>query len=280
MPPDSSSSDVTTPTDDDWHGIDDKIERRRRQNRVNQRAWRLRHKQHPQRDGLPSRSPSVNEPSALIPFVPPNHTHDGSSCSRPECFLISPETETLLERFESIAYTSYILGSPQADHLLTLVRGNIFRALFHNLSVLGLSKEWMNEDALSPLASDSQSHLVRDLAMLPVSLQPTVLQRSVEHHPWLDLFPLPRMRDNMIELGDALDEYQLCEDLMGFWNTHQNDSMLVVWGDPWDPRNWEVTEQFLRKWSWLIKGCPELIWSTNYWRHQRGEKRIAFRGYE
>lgn len=40
MPPESSSSDVTSPTDDDWHGIDDKIERRRRQNRVNQRAWR------------------------------------------------------------------------------------------------------------------------------------------------------------------------------------------------------------------------------------------------
>lgn len=239
----------------------------------------LRHKQNPLHDGLPSPSPSANE-SALLPFVPPNHTHDGSSCSRPECFLISSETETLLKKFESTAYTSYIIGSPQADHLLTLVRGNIFRALFHNLSVLGLSKEWMNEDALSPLASDSESHLVRDLAMLPVSLQPTALQRSVEHHPWLDLFPLPRMRDNMIKLGDALDEYQLCEDLMGFWNTQQKDSMLVVWGDPWDPRNWEVTEQFLRKWSWLIKGCPELIWSTNYWRRQRGEKRIAHRGYE
>lgn len=44
---------------------------------------------------------------------------------------------------------------------------------------------------------------------LPVSLMPTLLQEQVPHPGWVDLFPSPRLRDNLIL---ALQEYDIDED--------------------------------------------------------------------
>jgi hypothetical protein len=38
--------------------------------------------------------------------------------------------------------------------------------------------------------------------------------RTVLNHPWLDFFPFPKMRDNLIEAGDDWDDEQLCHDIM------------------------------------------------------------------
>lgn len=32
------------------------------------------------------------------------------------------------------------------------------------------------------------------------------------------------------------------------------DMGIVVWCDPWLPQNWEVSELFVQKWSWVIEG--------------------------
>ncbi|KAL4983748.1 hypothetical protein BDW68DRAFT_194139 [Aspergillus falconensis] len=45
---------------------------------------------------------------------------------------------------------------------------------------------------------------------------------------------------------------------------------LILWGGPWVPQNWEISELFIRKWSAGIKGCPEIILSNNFWRARRG----------
>lgn len=74
-----------------------------------------------------------------------------------------------------------------------------------------------------------------------------------------------------------MDDSQFCRDLMGFWAMPDEDNCMIVWGDPWDPMKWEVTETFLRRWGWLVKGCPEIIWSTNFWRQVRGEKRLPWK---
>lgn len=47
---------------------------------------------------------------------------------------------------------------------------------------------------------------------------------------------------------------------------------LIVWGDPWEAKNWEVTEGFVRRWGWMMKGCWEgILEATNFWRGIRGE---------
>jgi len=113
----------------------------------------------------------------------------------------------------------------------------------------------------------------------PESLAPTLLQRMVLHHPWIDLFPFPTFRDNMlaaIQLG-VLDDDELCVDLIEFaGGADGSEPALIVWGEAWDWRSWEVTAGFLRKWGWLAKGCEEMVVATNYWREKRGEKRIVF----
>jgi hypothetical protein len=51
---------------------------------------------------------------------------------------------------------------------------------------------------------------------LPASLQPTILQKTSAHHPWLEFFPFAHMRDALIRNEETLDDSQLCRDLMGF----------------------------------------------------------------
>lgn len=109
---------------------------------------------------------------------------------------------------------------------------------------------------------------------IPESLRPTILQRSTPHHPWLDVFPFPGMRDNLIMAGDTFNDEELCSDLMAFWDTRNAHAMMLVWGFPWQPENWEITEDFARKWGWLLRGCPEILVSSNRWRERRGERRL------
>jgi hypothetical protein len=110
----------------------------------------------------------------------------------------------------------------------------------------------------------------------PSSLRPTWLQKTVEHHPWIDLWPIPQMRDNLLLAGDSYDEDKLCNDLVEFGDIPGEKSGLIVWSEPDDPRAWEVSETFLSNWAWTISGCKELFESTNYWRRHRGEEELAF----
>lgn len=192
------------------------------------------------------------------------------------CQLSRSSIYRLQAVFEAAAYQSYY-GNPQADHLLTLTKLNLFRAFLRNIAALGYSREWMSDDALSRFSISGPHLKTVPLANIPSSLRPTELQQSQPHHPWLDFFPFARLRDNLIQNEDSMDDFQFCRDLMGFWTMPSEENCMLVWGNPWDPMNWEITEVFLRKWGWLLKGCPEILWSSNYWRLQRGEKRLAWR---
>jgi hypothetical protein len=186
------------------------------------------------------------------------------------------QVHDLLERFVKSAYQSYLRGDPAADHLLTLIKVNVFRAFMQNMQLIGWSAYWMGYDAISPFSitllretssQDNNSHI-------PPNLRPTRVQKTIIHQRWLDLFPSPKMRDNLIEAGKNWDADQLFYDIMGFWGGKALDAGLVVWGEPWDVRNWEVTEPFLKKWQWVVRDCPELMTATNTWRARRGEKLI------
>jgi hypothetical protein len=112
-------------------------------------------------------------------------------------------------------------GSPTADQVLVLIKFNIFRALCNNALMLGFPIEFTMEDnALSPFTPKSKygKYLTSPERILeiPGNLRPTALQRVIPHHPWLDLLPVPRMRDNLILAEDGYDGFELCEDLCTF----------------------------------------------------------------
>ncbi|KAF3398276.1 hypothetical protein F1880_005606, partial [Penicillium rolfsii] len=185
-----------------------------------------------------------------------------------------PQTEEqALEHFETSAYQSYILGSPIIDHLLVLTKANVYRAFLHNITLLGLVADGICKlDIVSPFNQFGPART--ETAIFPQSLHPTPCQSSLPHHPWLDFFPHPRVRDNLIRSQGGYDKNDFCLDILGFWNPNALDNMLLVWGEPHDPGSWEVTEGFIKKWGWVIQGCPDILRSTNKWRAQRGEHPI------
>jgi len=101
---------------------------------------------------------------------------------------------------------------------------------------------------------------------------------AVTHHPWIDLIPFPHIRDNILDTtnADLLNANELGIDLLPAGDGRGETASLIVWGEPWDPRGWEASVPFLRKWGWLTKGCPMILEATNYWRQKRGERKLAF----
>lgn len=125
-----------------------------------------------------------------------------------------PNKQKTAMLFHKIAqfHASYQLNDPRADHLLSLTRINIYRAFVSNMVTLGITWDWMEEDSISPFSmARPGSELV-----LPDTLQPTDLQRRNPHHTWVDLFPCPVMRDNLVRAGNEWDDEKLCDDIMGF----------------------------------------------------------------
>ncbi|CAN9225193.1 unnamed protein product [Alternaria alternata] len=186
------------------------------------------------------------------------------------------QLEQVIRQFADAAYIRYLQNAPLLSHLPTIIHLNILNALAGNVSVLGLSKSWLLCDSVSPLTQ----HRPLELAC-PRVLFPTVLQLTTSHHPWVDLFPLPQFRDNILRAAiqdPHFDEDELWFDLLETKCApgSAESPSLLVWGEPWDIWKWEVNIEFLRKWSHLLDGCTTLLESTNYWRRRRGERPISF----
>lgn len=148
---------------------------------------------------------------------------------------------------------------------------NLLRAIFINANFMGLTLDLLNEDLASQfnLVGPSTLHL-------PASLHPSQKQRRIIHHPWIDLIPMLSLREALLDRVEVLDEDELCDDLYGACGS-SGEAGLRIWGEAWDPSAYEASEKVIRKWGWMVKECPDIIESSNYWRRQRGEKAIVFK---
>lgn len=146
-----------------------------------------------------------------------------------------------------------------------------------NAAHLGLTIELLREDIISPFNIIGPA--VAGFQSLPPSLQPTALQKQIIHHPWIDLCPMPSLRDAMLRRADAYDEDELCHDLfIGAGDANEHQVGLVVWGESWDPSAYELSEVIVKKWQWLLGECTDVMQSTNFWRAKsdRSPLRIGF----
>ncbi|KAF5615432.1 hypothetical protein F52700_13402 [Fusarium sp. NRRL 52700] len=270
---------------EDWTGITSSAKRRKLQNRLNQRAYERRKASrrstllHPEQGSRPryvtiatADAPDVPEtPYAtqqLTMIKPPAGYTPGSGC-----ILLRPGAQGAIREFVRKAYQDYVLGCPQPWYLSTLIQVNVFNALAQNAIAVGFSDRWQRKGIISPFSTIGP---LQSCDFHPLSLQPTALQRTVPHHPWIDLFPIPQMRDNILLSLHHLNMDELCSDLLDVKPGLDGKPSLIVWGDPWDLHGWEASALFLQKWGWMLEGCREILQATNYWRESRGEDRIPF----
>ncbi|KAF5691499.1 alcohol dehydrogenase [Fusarium circinatum] len=266
---------------DDWTGVTSRCERKRRQNRLNQRAWRRRKAAQDASDGHTTTAASTCT------------SHDGSVVlrdTRSSIFSVAPAigdgilliSDTCkAERLRNLIRQSledYSLQTPRPSNLHIIIRLNVLNAIADNATAVGFPKESLCRDEfispfyqIGPIRTPSPS--------CPTSLQPTSLQRSTAHHPWIDLFPFPNFRDNVLRgmQKGLFDDDELCGDLLGVEGGGVGEQpSILVWTVAWDAKGWEVNAAFVKKWGGLIEDCPEIMESTNYWRRRRGQAALTF----
>jgi hypothetical protein len=197
-----------------------------------------------------------------------------------------------------------------ADHLLQLIKENVFRGLLQNknlvdrLTIPSLVPGLQREIQTDPTAFLRHSAILPIAPQYPGSLEPTSVQMSVNHFSWIDYLPCPTMRENLIRREFEFDHAEFVEDLVGtlinlsiFTTTSSSFLLqsvsksdgeddvgcmastsgngLVIWGEPYLISSWELTPRFLHKWGWTLVGCKELMESTNCWRASRGERPLC-----
>jgi hypothetical protein len=194
-----------------------------------------------------------------------------------------PKKVAAIRAFTQKAYENYSIRALRPAQLTSLIRLNVLNGLARNAMKMGFPVEGLCRDEyISPFNYCGPHHprLAGPVLCSPKSLQPTALQLQVLHHPWIDLFPFPRVRDNVLQALEAeyLDEDELCSDLLNIQDNRTCEKpSLILWGESSDERGWEASSAFLKKWGWLVQGCAELIDATNYWRASRGERPLVFK---
>ncbi|KAE8155209.1 hypothetical protein BDV25DRAFT_126120 [Aspergillus avenaceus] len=268
-------------------------QRKRVQNRLNQRARRLRLRENEAR-------------TARVPYQIHRwrvEASPGSGCHSASQGLADSRTNQ--DSLQSVDFfvPPRVESTLPADQLLHLIQLNVWRG-FHltkdllrsfTASILPLDTNAVPAPAMYP----GSSVIVATVPGLPDCLAPTELQMSRVHATWINLFPFPKMRDNLIAWEACFDHAEFTGDILGDtidarimaapFSTPQtiasrlhvsagDDELttsrrgFILWGDSYNPENWEATPGFLRKWGWAVEGCAELIESSNRWRSIRGEE--------
>ncbi|KAH7312168.1 hypothetical protein B0I35DRAFT_480649 [Stachybotrys elegans] len=222
---------------------EERKQRKKLQNRLNQRARRLRLKeQNAMTDNAPvnfevlrwrldeadsgahaarrkldgDRSPHAGTSTSLGVF------HEGLSL----CRLVD-EVENHIDSIilNSRRHLGQAYGSPGplADQLFHLVQFNALRGLLENKQSLRDAAHFVTpgEAPYEParpflqLVYPGESALLETSNRLPASLRPTKLQMTKAHSSWIHLFPSPRMRDNLIRWEAHFDHAEFAQDVIG-----------------------------------------------------------------
>ncbi|KAH6867795.1 hypothetical protein B0T10DRAFT_419351, partial [Thelonectria olida] len=301
---------------------EERKERKRSQNRINQRAHRHRVKEQ-QEDNSKNQKLAYRVNRWRITECPapessrPDTPRPGKSArSRPHLHngngqVMRSETTTISE---SLNQGAPAVGSGlshdlklhlSGDHafIRSLINQNVCQGFISNKSLLRFVATFINAKFahIHPIpATACEIAVVRPTHQgMPGCLIPTQLQMNSPHPTWMDIFPFPVMRDNLIRHQNSFNHITFLEDLVGDMvyvmqpSARKEDTLvstnpricqedddteidhhgkgLILWGEPYLKESWEATPSFLRKWTWVAEGCHEIIDISNGWRMTRDE---------
>ncbi|KAE8366011.1 hypothetical protein BDV27DRAFT_156310 [Aspergillus caelatus] len=296
------------PVDHSAMAADEKRQRKKIQNRLNQRARRLRLREKDQADVT-----NNLRPFRVHRWRLEDESHTTSDKDRNRGPIQNPhlaaEPVSSSNQVQTVSHRSSKSGvSLPADHLLHLIQFNVLRGVHHAKYILAGSSAFIipgiEKDEIRPghVWFLGSSIFFATRPGLPESLVPTSLQMDIVHSTWINFLPIPKMRDNLIAKESCFDHAEFVRDLLGdkiveymFGSLRpskppiastlaltdgDDDDVtasrqgLILWGEPHRVESWEVTPGFIRKWAWAMEGCEELIVSSNRWRIIRGEEPI------
>lgn len=228
-------------------------------------------------------APAVTNTESILARQYLSHLSKATADQPPILLLVRcTDLHDKIREFLQRVSTNWGLNLPTPNDLPLVTRLNTFDALARNALMLRIPREYLETDDYSSLFNyQGPPPPSAEQPSLPTYLRPTALQQTVTHHSWLDLFPIPRMRDNILRGIEAgkYDEDELCDtlccDLLKF--DENTKAALVVWGESWDATGWEFSAEFFARWGVLLQGCTEVLETTNYWRQKRGERRLEYK---
>ncbi|KZF24498.1 hypothetical protein L228DRAFT_237422 [Xylona heveae TC161] len=247
---------------DDWTRTEDKDLRKRIQNRLAQRKRREKLAQTHFRAKRRNRAVGREEADG-----------DSSSASPSEVIeTINPQRiVSSWNKNDSVGLKiqNMIVATGLAEHrFIRLAQYSLLRAFVSNAAILGLSPALLADDeSISPWTISNPFKPAEYATEYPHTLRPTHIQLSTYHHPYIDLIASPNFRDNIL-LAMLTDEQedQFCHDF--------SSDAVKIWGSqPWNPTGWEISQEFLDRWSSLID--EGTIRTSNFWRLERGERPLA-----
>ncbi|KAF2475687.1 uncharacterized protein BDR25DRAFT_211235 [Lindgomyces ingoldianus] len=208
---------------DHWHAVEDPKKRKQIQDRLAQRARR--------KSFLPFHVPVSGADPNLV-------SHDTIELSTTACDQTESACSSSLLPFDlgDISFCNLDptqVASPTAQPPYPLT---VYGALYINGRMLGLSCSTTVPAKSSPVSSG-----------IPVPLQPTPLQLLTIHARWIDRFPFPKMRNNMISMGGIIDDEEFLSDLFTIPSFSIKPGCAT-----WDPHGWKIEKPFLEKWGYLF----------------------------
>ncbi|EXK75869.1 hypothetical protein FOQG_19367 [Fusarium oxysporum f. sp. raphani 54005] len=220
--------------------LEERRERKKLQNRLNQRARRQRIKDQEDTDTKTKKKPFrierwrlddglgfLLQTSRPVVLTSETAANDRQVLDHGTTQLLQPQV-TKVRRIPSRALLSlepkvvHNTGpSLPADHILThLITHNACRGLMHNRSVVRVGASYISAVHDPPLLPDfaigCETVVLRPThRTMPIDLLPTQLQMKNPHPTWMDTLPFPEIRDNLIRRQYLFNHKHFLEDLVG-----------------------------------------------------------------
>ncbi|KAL4792439.1 hypothetical protein BDV19DRAFT_400536 [Aspergillus venezuelensis] len=197
----------------------DKKRRKRVQNRLHQRAFRIRQRH---KEGLVPKRPRKNQSYQVARWrldeeQAASSVNDLASCG--DFVSTNPSKNNPPDQCSEATW----FPLPLDQQLLHLIQYNVCRGLYKNKEVIQrLTMQYCinaNDQTKAFLQTSSYPSYTVILPTatidLPKSLAPTTIQMNIAHSSWINILPFPKLRETLIQYEFEFDHSELVRDLVG-----------------------------------------------------------------